>query len=205
MLSFKERLNLLEQDLMASPPGFVMSADLPFAIFRYDPHHPEENEWRVRRESRRLAIRLRNATGVRVHLVSLARLYWKGIERSEEGFGLQEIIELERARGFVEAETQVSTYLNDPEWHPLPDILIEVVAEMQLFQHQDLLFLLRGGVFAPSSYRISSLLEQLMGKMRIPAVLFYPGTWHQSLNYLGLRLEDEPLSSYRVKIYGRDS
>ena len=61
------------------------------------------------------------------------------------------------------------------------------------------------GVFAPSSYRISALLEQLMGRMPVPIVLFYPGTWRGSLNYLGLRAKDEPLASYRVKIYGRET
>ena len=44
-----------------------------------------------------------------------------------------------------------------------------------------------------------------MGKVRIPSVLFYPGTWTGSLNFLGLRAEEEPLGSYRVKIYGRES
>ena len=41
--------------------------------------------------------------------------------------------------------------------------------------------------------------------MAIPAVLFYPGTWRGSLNYMGLRSDEEPLGSYRVKIYGRDT
>ena len=44
-----------------------------------------------------------------------------------------------------------------------------------------------------------------MGRVTIPAVLFYPGTWRGSLNFLGLRSDEEPLGSYRVKIYGRDS
>jgi hypothetical protein len=44
-----------------------------------------------------------------------------------------------------------------------------------------------------------------MGKLAIPSVLFYPGTWRGSLNYMGLRSDEEPLGSYRVKIYGRDS
>ena len=59
-------------------------------------------------------------------------------------------------------------------------------------------------VFAPHAYRISALLEQMLGKMRVPAVLFYPGTWSGSLNYMGMRSEDEPLGNYRVKIYGRE-
>jgi hypothetical protein len=36
-------------------------------------------------------------------------------------------------------------------------------------------------------------------------VLFYPGTWSHTLNYMGLRSDDQALGSYRVKIYGRES
>ena len=65
MLSFKDRLALLEQDLKSSPPAFTMSSDLPFAIFRYDPTHPHENEWLVRHEIQLLATRVQNSTGKR--------------------------------------------------------------------------------------------------------------------------------------------
>ena len=200
MLSFKERLELLEQDLKSTPPAFTMASDLPFAIFRYDPSHPDEGEWWVRREIHLLATRVQNATGKRVHLQSLAKLYWRSIEESE---GIGEIVALEKSRGFAAAEEQVATYLSDPEWRSLPELLVEATAGMQ--PASDLIFLYRAGVFAPSSYRLSSLLEQMLGKMTIPAVLFYPGTWRGSLNFMGLRSDEEPLGSYRVKIYGRDS
>jgi hypothetical protein len=143
---------------------------------------------------------VQNATGKRVHPLSMARLYWQSIQESE---GIEEIVELERARGFLAAEEQVSTYLSDPDWRPLPDLLVEATTGMD--PAADILFLYRAGVFAPSSYRISSLLEQMLGRMTIPAVLFYPGTWRGSLNYMGLRSDEDPLGSYRVKIYGRDT
>lgn len=200
MLSFKDRLDLLEQDLRSTPPAFTMSSDLPFAIFRYDPTHPDEGEWKVRREIQLLATRIHNVTHKQVHLLSMARLYWQSIEESE---GIEEIVELERARGFLAAEEQVSSYLSDPDWRPLPDLLVEATSGMS--PDADILFLYRAGVFAPSSYRLSSLLEQMLGQMKIPAVLFYPGTWRGSLNYMGLRSDEEPLGSYRVKIYGRDT
>ena len=200
MLSFAERLELLEKDLGATPPAFTMSVDLPFAIFRYDPTNQNENEWFARREIHKLATRVRNTTGKEVTVLQLSDLYWKAIEESE---GLDELIGLEQSRGFPEAEAQVSIYLTDPDWRPLTQLLIEKTRSLD--PNRDLLFLTRVGVFAPSSYRISSLLEQLMGKMRIPSILFYPGVWRESLNYLGLRSADEPLASYRVKIYGRES
>ena len=49
------------------------------------------------------------------------------------------------------------------------------------------------------------VLEQLSGKLGVPTILFYPGTWSGTLNYMGLRTEDQTLGSYRVKIYGRES
>jgi len=202
MLSFAQRLELLERDLSITPPAFSMSIDLPFAIFRYDPTQPDENEWHIRREITHLATRVGNATQKQVKLISLADLYWRSIEQSE---GIDAVVELEQQRGFLDAETQVSVYLTDPDWQPLTKLLIEETRALALDPKRNILFLNRAGIFAPSSYRISALLEQLMGKMLVPTVLFYPGTWRESLNYLGLRAKDEPLASYRVKIYGRET
>ncbi|MBN8638646.1 MAG: DUF1788 domain-containing protein [Anaerolineae bacterium] len=202
MLSFAQRIELLERDLSVTPPAFSMSVDLPFAIFRYDPLQQEENEWQVRREINHLAIRVTNMTGKLVKVISLAELYWRAIKQSE---GIEALIELEQQRGFLDAETQVSVYLTDPDWCPLTGLLIEEIERQALDSKRNIIFLTRAGVFAPTSYRISALLEQLMGRMTVPTVLFYPGTWRESLNFLGLRTKDEPLASYRVKIYGRET
>src|SRR5438309_8007346 len=72
MLSLKERIELLENDLKASPPAFTMTADLPFAIFRYDPdpRNEDEGEWRMRKEIVHLATRVHNATNKDIHIVS---------------------------------------------------------------------------------------------------------------------------------------
>jgi hypothetical protein len=199
MLSLKERIELLERDLQASPPTFTISADLPFAILRYDPANAHETEWHMRREIKHLATRIQNATGKVVHLISLAHLYWQSIDESE---GIDEIIDLERNRGFRAAEAQVGDYLSDPDWRAITDLLVETTGNMH--PAHELLFFYRAAVFAPSSYRVSTLLERLMGRVRVPAVLFYPGTWSTSLNYMGMRSDEEPLGSYRVKIYGRE-
>ena len=200
MLSLRERFDLLERDLQSTPPAFTMSSDLPFAIFRYDPWRPDENEWHVRREIACLATRIQTATAKRVHRIPLSDLYWKSIHESE---GMDGLVQLEKDRGFRVAEEQVNAYLTDPDFRPLTDLLLERTEGMD--PARDLLFLYRAAVFAPSSYRISSLLEQLMGRMKVPAVLFYPGIWKGSLNFMGLRTDEEPLGSYRVKIYGRET
>lgn len=200
MLSLKDRIELLENDLKMHPPAFTMSSDLPFAIFRYDPNTEDENEWRMRKEIQHLKVRVENTTGRRITLLPLSTLFWQCIEESE---GIATIIELEKMRGFEAAHDQISIYLSDPDWHPLPDLLKKATAQMN--PTKDLVFLTRSSVFAPSMYRISSLLEQLMGKTKVPAVLFYPGSWRGSLNYMNMKSDEQPLGSYRVKIYGRES
>ena len=191
MLSLKDRIELLERDLKSTPPAFTMSRELPFAIFRYDPNHTGEGEWKIRREVNYLA--------TKVHVLALSTLFWKSIEESE---GLEAIVELEKQRGYVVAEQQVNTYLSDSDWRPLTQLLAAETANLD--PGQDIMFMTRAAVFAPAAYRISILLEQIKGKVKIPSVLFYPGTWSGSLNFLGLRQDEEPLGSYRVKIYGRE-
>lgn len=202
MLSLKERIELLERDLCANPPAFIMTADLPFALFRYDPSTPGEGEWLMRREIQNLKTRVENATTRRVHIISLAELFWKSIEESE---GIHAVIQLEREQGFRVAERQIHTYLTDDEcWRrSLPALLQEAGRDLDPRRHY--LFLTRASVFAPSAYRVSALLEQMKGRLAVPTVLFYPGTWTDSLNYMGLRSEDALPGSYRVKIYGRES
>ena len=200
MLSLDDRIDLLKRDLIADPPSFVMTRELPFAIFRYDPNHPDESEWTVRRKIQMLSTQVENETRQRVATISMASLFWQSIQESEDVAGL---IALERDHSFPVAERQVNQYLSDPDFRPLCDLLRE--EETRLPANTRALFLTHATVFAPSDYRISSLFEQLHRSFQTPTVLFYPGTWHHTLNYMGLRSDDQALGSYRVKIYGRDT
>ena len=107
MLSLKERIELLENDLKAKPPRVSVYHDMPFAILRYEP----QEEWTLRKELSLLATRL-NAIGKDVVLISLAELLWEAIEKSE---GLDEIIDLENAMGFEKAQEHVTIYLSDSD------------------------------------------------------------------------------------------
>ena len=60
MLCLDDRLELLKQDLVSNPPRFVMSSELPFAIFRYDPSHEDESEWILRRKIALLETQVEN-------------------------------------------------------------------------------------------------------------------------------------------------
>lgn len=200
MLSLDDRLALLQADLLAEPPAFIMTRELPFAIFRYDPHTPEESEWRIRRKVQLLATQVQNQTRQPVVILSLADLFWRAIEESEP---IETLYALEREHSFSDAERQVHQYLSDPDFRPLCDLLRE--EEERLPENTRVVFLTHATVFAPSAYRISALFEQLHRSFHTPAVLFYPGTWDHTLNYMGMRSDDQTLGSYRVKIYGRES
>ena len=64
---------------------------------------------------------------------------------------------------------------------------------------RDIVFIVRAGALFPV-YRTSSLLEQLKGKVHVPAVLFYPGELDGAagLRFMGV-LDAE--HNYRPKIF----
>ena len=194
MLSLKDRTDLLAQELLASPMRISQYHDLPFAILRYDP--PEE--WLLRKELSRLENRLQ-ATGKRTARLSLGMLLWESIEASE---GLDAITGLEASRGFEEAERQIATYLSDPNWRALPDLVVRHIEQMSPIP--DVVFLYRAAAMAPAAYHMSKLLDELHGETNVPIVLCYPGSLEAGTTS-GLRFMDlnrEATGNYRVKIYG---
>lgn len=192
MSSLSADIRRLEEDLTATPTRISAYHDLPFAILRYD----AEEEWDLRREARRLAVRLNNA-GKRVHTISLADLLWEAMEDCE---GLDAVVELERERGFEVAQQQVTTYLSDPDWRPLPDILAERLEELD--PERDVAFLVRAAAMAPGLYHMSRLLDEMQGRTQVTTILFYPGTLEGTtgLRFMGLKSR-EAMGNYRVKIY----
>lgn len=190
--SLRDSIRTLEEDLTATPMRISAYHDLPFAILRYDP----EEEWDLRREVKYLATRLHNA-GKQVHTISLAELLWAAIDDAE---GLAAVVELERERGFEAAQEQVTVYLSDPDWCPLPEMLRERLEHLD--PNRDVAFLLRAAAMAPAIYHMSSLLDKMQGKTKVPTVLFYPGTPEGTtgLHFMGLRGR-ETTGNYRVKIY----
>ena len=90
MLSLDDRIDLLKRDLIADPPSFVMTRELPFAIFRYDPNHPDESEWTVRRKIQMLSTQVENETRqlglvLTLGIVGLPRRLGHGLARSFGG------------------------------------------------------------------------------------------------------------------------
>lgn len=192
MLSLKERIELLENDLKAKPPRVSVYHDMPFAILRYEP----QEEWTLRKELSLLATRL-NAIGKDVVLISLAELLWEAIEKSE---GLNEIIDLENAMGFEKAQEQVTIYLSDSDYRPLRDLLAERLKSLDPEKH--IAFLIRAASMAPAIYPMSRLLDEMHGYTRVTTILSYPGTIEGTTGLRFMDLSDrEVQGNYRVKIY----
>jgi len=193
MSSLRERIEFLENDLTATPPRISVYHDLPFAILRYEP----TDEWQLRREARLLATRLQE-TGKKVHLISMAELLWKSIDNSE---GLDAVVHLERDRGYLAAQEQVTTYLSDRDWRPLATVLAERLAQYD--ERTSIVFLVRVASMAPGLYHVSKLLDEMHGKTRVTTILFYPGSIEGTTGLRFMDLKDrEALGNYRVKIYG---
>jgi hypothetical protein len=191
--SLSERIKVLEADLAARPMRHYSYHDLPFAVFCYLP----QQEWEMRREVQLLRTRLQNETARQVVVISLAELLWQAIEESE---GLEAIIELERREGYPAAERQVQSYLSDPDWRPLPDLLADRLAPLDPQRH--LAFIVRAGALAPNIYRVSKLLDEMKGRTLVPCVLFMPATWEEGpgLRFMGIS-EHEGRGSYHTKVY----
>jgi Domain of unknown function (DUF1788) len=190
MLSLLDRISLLEHDLKAVPQRISVHNDLPFAILRYDP----KEEWEMRRQAKLLATRM-GECGKEVQTISLAELLWEAIENSE---GLQAIVDLERERGFNDAQEQVNIYLSDSDWCPLTNLLTTRLQSLDPQKH--IVFLTRAATMAPAIYQMSKLFDEMQGQTRITTILFYPGTLEGTtgLRMMGLKA----MGNYRVKIYG---
>ena len=193
MSSLSDRIKLLENDLKADPPRISVYHDLPFAIFRYDP----EEEWALRREARLLATRL-GETGKNTQIIHMSDLLWKAVEETE---GIEAVVGLEKDRGFLAAQEQLTTYLSDRDWRPLAGLLTERLQSLD--KSTDVVFLMRTAAMAPGIYHMSKLLDQMQGKTSLISILFYPGTIEGTTGLRFMALKDrDALGNYRVKIYG---
>ena len=199
MSSLKDSIAFLESDLKAVPPRINVYHDLPFAIMRYDP----TDEWELRREIKLLATRL-EAVGKEVHIIPMSELLWSALEQvhqKDDDEGLEAIIELEKERGYVEAQQQVTTYLSDKVWIPLWDLLAERLASIS--PENSVVFLTRVAAMSPGIFHMSMLLDKMQGKTKVATILFYPGSIEGTTGLRFMDLKDrDTLGNYRVKIYG---
>ena len=161
-LSLETRIEVLENDLKSEPPRISVHEDLPFAIFRYAP----SEEWEMRRNAKLLSTRL-NEIGKKTTTINLSDILWQIIDECE---GLKPIVELEKSKGFLAAQRQLTTYLSDVEWRPLATVLEERLNALK--EQFDIVFLMRTASMAPAIYHMSKLLDQMKGKTQLMLILF---------------------------------
>ena len=151
----------------------------------------------MRREMRLLKTRLEKDTDRRIVFISLAELLWQAVDESE---GMSALTQKEREEGFEAAQRQTYDYLSDSDWRPLPDLLAEKLQNLDA--NKDLVFIWRAGALSPDIYRVSTLLDQMKGRTRVPCVLFMPATADDSdgLRFMGLSVQ-ERRGSYHTKVY----
>lgn len=199
MSSLKDSIAPLESDLKAVPLRINVYHDLPFAIMRYDP----TDEWELRREIKLLATRL-EAVGKEVHIIPMSELLWSALEQvhqQDDDEGLEAVIALEKDRGYVEAQQQVTTYMSSKVWVPLWELLAQRLASIN--PDNSVVFLTRVAAMSPGIFHMSMLLDKMHGKTKVATVLFYPGSIEGTTGLRFMELKDrDALGNYRVKIYG---
>jgi hypothetical protein len=192
MSDWKERLTeKLEVVLRRHDPRPEISAyhDMPYAIFRY----PPEDEFAVRQEIALLRTRLEQV-GKRVTTISLAECMQSALDA--EGLDAEALAGAERSVGVTATIETIHEVLSN--YRPLDRVVADrIPADADPLR--DIVFLVRAGALFPV-YRTSSLLEQLKGKVHIPAVLFYPGVLEGAagLRFMGVLDADH---NYRPKIF----
>lgn len=193
MTDWNERLlKQLEPVLrQADPrPGISAYHDMPYAVF----HYPPEQELAVRQQTALLRTRLEQAAGKRVTSISLAACQAAALEA--EGLGPEVLAQAETTVGLEATIETIHQVLS--EYQPLDELVAARIPE-DADPLRDIVFIVRAGALFPV-YRTSSLLEQLKGKVRVPAVLFYPGVLDGAvgLRFMGVL---DPDHNYRPKIF----
>jgi hypothetical protein len=199
MSSLKDSIAPLESDLKAVPPRISVYHDLPFAIMRYNP----TDEWELRREIKLLATRL-EAVGKNVHIIPMSELLWTALDKvyeKDDDEGFEAVVALEKQRGYVEAQQQLTTYLSSKVWVPLWDLLADRLAAIN--PENSVVFLTRVAAMSPGIFHMSMLLDKMNGRTKATTILFYPGSIEGTTGLRFMELKDrDALGNYRVKIYG---
>jgi hypothetical protein len=171
-------------------PGISAYHDMPYAVF----HYPPNEELAVRQQTALLRTRLEQAAGKRVTSISLAACQAAALET--EGLGREALAQAESTVGLEATIETIHQVLS--EYQPLDELVAARIPE-EADPLRDIVFIVRAGALFPA-YRTSSLLEQLKGKVQVPAVLFYPGELDGAagLRFMGVMDADH---NYRPKIF----
>lgn len=134
----------------------------------------------------------------------MSELLWGALDMvheqdDEEGF--EAVVALEKDRGYVEAQQQVTTYLSSNVWVPLWDLLADRLAAIN--PENSVVYLTRVAAMSPGIFHVSMLLDKMHGKTKVTTILCYPGSIEGTTGLRFMELKDrDALGNYRVKIYG---
>jgi len=189
--AFNARLrDNLEPVLASADPRAGLSAyhDMPYALFHYDP----EEEFELRQQLSLLQTRLEQKSK-RVTRISLSECLWAALKSQRD---LADWFDIERSEGVDDTTTTITNVLDS--FTPLVDLVAERMPP-DPDPLSDVVLIGRAGALFPV-YRTFSLLEQLMGRVQVPTVLFYPGHLDgaSGLRFMGV-LDAE--HNYRPKIF----
>ncbi|MFP4474006.1 MAG: BREX protein BrxB domain-containing protein [Desulfatibacillaceae bacterium] len=192
MSDWKRRLTHDLEPILASPdprPQISAYNNMPYAIFRY----PPEEEFAVRAEVAMLRTRLEHG-GKKVTTISLAECLAHALET--EGEDVAAMAEQEKTIGLDPVLDTINTVLSS--YQPLHELVISRMPENP-DPTRDIVFITRAGALFPF-YRTSALLDQMMGSVAAPGVLFYPGELDGAagLKFMGIL---DPEHNYRPKIF----
>lgn len=163
--------------------------DGPYQLYQYLPHQ----EYRVRRDLTDLKVWL-EARGITCVAISLADLFWQAIQESGR---LEAIVQGEKqGTPLSEVIESVGNILRRP-----PSLTDRIVATVNDVSPRSAVFLYRAGALYPS-LRTAGLLDSLLGRVRLPVTLLYPGRLHGDF---GLSFMDilPPHYGYRAMIIPR--
>jgi hypothetical protein len=191
MSDLEQRLKSGLEPLLELPdPRTAISAyhDMPYALFRYDP----QDEYALRKQVTLLETRL-SQKGKRVKRISLAECLDEAM-RAQRPYS--DWFNAEREQGVATVVETVHAVLS--EYTPLVDLVAARMPE-DPDPLRDVVLILRTGALFPM-YRTFSLLEQLKGRVHVPAVLFYPGDLDGAagLRFMGVVDAEH---NYRPKIF----
>ncbi len=192
MSDWKKRLKEDLEPLLTLPdprPKISVYDNMPYAIFRYPPEH----EFEVRSEISMLRTRLEQA-GKKATTISLAECMASALAAEDMDHSV--LAQHEKSIGLEKTVDTVGNVLS--QYQPLDRLVLERMPPSP-DPTRDIVFIVRAGALFPF-YRTSSLLEQLMGTVQVPAVLFYPGELDGAagLRFMGV-LDAE--HNYRPKIF----
>lgn len=138
--------------------------DGPYQLYQYLPGQ----EYRVRRDLTDLKVWL-EARQIQCVAISLADVFWQAIEESGR---LEAIIATEKNGGPAGLQDAIESIGN--LLRRKPSLTDRIVAQVDGVSRRSAVFLYRAGALYPA-IRTSGLLDELLGRVRLPVTLLYPG------------------------------